>query len=189
MQEPGLLFAFRRIDAEDRGCHLRLESDCLGVLAVIVLTRVSSDLVHPGAERGSWTVGLPVFQNAEEDVLDEVFAGGAISGKPAVEIEERKLIAVKQYPQHFADTFSYLQHKLFVWKRIGHCAVRVRPMESRCPGESGLRCCHGLLVRVPSELPFLSHMKTDHGGKGYSGCHGRCVPGEGVSIGCDRKFH
>jgi hypothetical protein len=31
-----------------------------------------------------------------------------------------------------------------------------------------VRCGHGLLFSSPADLPPLSKMKTDHGGKGYS---------------------
>jgi hypothetical protein len=88
------------------------------------------DLVHPRPEGRARTIAVAVLQDPEEDVLHQVFTGRAITGKPRVEVEERRLIAIEQHGKHFAHTFPNLQHQIFVWKRIGHCAMRLR--------------CHGL---------------------------------------------
>src|ERR1700738_4689108 len=127
------------------------------MFAVVILPGVSCDLVHPGAEWSTGTIALRVFQDAEENILHEVFTRRPIAGEPAIEIKERILVAVEQHRQHFSDAFAYLQHKLFVWKRIRHCAMRLG--------------APGLPFSSPAETSFLSKMKTEHRGKGYSeGC-------------------
>src|SRR6185437_4520591 len=81
---------------------------------------IASNLVHPGAEGGSRTVGLPIFQNSEEDVLYQVFTHGALACQLIKEIEQSHVIPFKQRTQHFAHTTAHLRHQLLIGHRLGH---------------------------------------------------------------------
>jgi hypothetical protein len=63
----------------------------------VIETGVASDLVHPGTEGSARPIGLAVSEDAQEDVLDEIFAGGAVLGHFGVEVEQRGLVAVEQH--------------------------------------------------------------------------------------------
>src|SRR5207248_3364678 len=68
------LVLLRGISRNDRRKHLRLEGSLTGKLPKMIDARVAGNLVNPGAEGRSGAVTLAVFQNAKEDLLDEVFA-------------------------------------------------------------------------------------------------------------------
>src|SRR5215470_3878906 len=142
------------------------------MFAVVILSRIARDLVHPCPKRSAGTVRLPVLEDPEEDVLYQVLARASIAGETAIEVEQRTLVAVEQHAQHLSDSLAYLQHEIFVWKRIGHCAMRgslggAGSDEACVSGYSDLRRCHVWLFSSPAEHPSLSQMKTEHGGKGY----------------------
>src|SRR5215469_17141101 len=172
MQELRLLLRIGRVGIDNRRRNLRLIRQRLRMFAVVILPRVARDLVHPCAKRSAGFVCLAVLENAKEDVLHQVFARGSIAGEPAIKVEQRNLVAIEQHAEHLSDTFPHLQHEVFVWKRIGHCAMRVSSSSAGSnnvglTGYSDLRRCHGWLFSSPAEHPSLSQMKTEHGGKGY----------------------
>src|SRR5690349_6912483 len=74
-------------------CCLVLLEAIVTVLAQIVRPGVSRDPIYPRDEAVRLLVRLPVFQNADKYVVDEVFAGHAISGETAEEVVERLAIS------------------------------------------------------------------------------------------------
>ena len=57
---------------------------------------VAGDLVHPDGELVLAVVGGPVLEDADEDVLDEVLAGGPVPGQAEEEVEEGDVVALEE---------------------------------------------------------------------------------------------
>jgi len=60
---------------------------------------VDDDPEEPCLETAAVAVGRPVFQDADEDVLDEVIGRGPVAGHPTQEIEQRDVIALEEEAQ------------------------------------------------------------------------------------------
>src|SRR6266513_446608 len=97
VQQFGFLLLLRRIRGKNGGQHFGLESGLPGKLTEMIDARVACNLVDPSAERGAGAVALAVFQDAEEYLLDKVFAQRPVARQLRIEIEERRLVAIKQH--------------------------------------------------------------------------------------------
>src|SRR5579884_97081 len=87
VQQRRLLLALGRVVRHHRRQHLRLEFERFRMFANVIEPGVARDLIHPRTERSARLVALTVFENAKEDVLHQVLAHSAITGKAAVEVE------------------------------------------------------------------------------------------------------
>src|SRR5437588_62647 len=97
LQEFDFLAFLGGIGRENRRKHFGLKSFFPRKLAEVVDAGVARNLVHPSAKRRSRAVTLAVFQDAKENLLDEVLAQCSVACQLRIEVEERGLVAVKQH--------------------------------------------------------------------------------------------
>jgi hypothetical protein len=60
---------------------------------------VAGDAEDPGLEAALVSKGRAVFQDADEDVLDEVLGGGAVAGHAGEEVEKGAVVALEEDPE------------------------------------------------------------------------------------------
>ena len=84
------------------------------VLTKIVRAGVSRDLIHPRDEAVGFLIGISIFQNPNEYVMNEVLAGNAISGEAAEEIVEGIAVPLIQNLQLVEIAFPDGYHKGFI---------------------------------------------------------------------------
>jgi hypothetical protein len=86
-----------------------------------VVTGIARDLMEPGDQRRLDAVGMPVLQNAEEDVLDEIFGRRPVVQHPREEAEQRPVMAFEEDAQAIQIAIPDGKHQRFVadhfWKR------------------------------------------------------------------------
>src|SRR5437016_10273537 len=97
LQQFDFLLLLRGIRGKNRGQHFRLESGLRRKLAKVIDARVLRNLVYPIAEKGARAVALAVCKDMEVYFLDKVFAQRAVARQLRIEIEERRLVAIKQH--------------------------------------------------------------------------------------------
>jgi len=114
LQQFDFLLLLRGIHGKNRGQHFRLKRGLRRKLAKVIDARVARNLVDPSAERGARSVALAVFQDTEEYLLDKVFAQSPVARQLRIEIEERRLVAIKQHAQRFARAIAHLEHQILI---------------------------------------------------------------------------
>src|SRR5207237_3253662 len=77
---------------ENRRKHFGLKSRFARKLAEVVDAGVARNLIDPSAKRRSRAVTLAVFQDAKENLLDEVFAQCSVACQLRIEVEQRGLV-------------------------------------------------------------------------------------------------
>src|SRR5215472_7581822 len=92
LQQFDFLLFLGGIPGSNRREHLWLKGPLTRKLPKMVNAGVACDLVNPGAKRRHGAVTLPVFEDAKEDLLDQVFAQGPVAGQLGVEIEKWRLV-------------------------------------------------------------------------------------------------
>ncbi|MNC95291.1 hypothetical protein D3C83_123750 [compost metagenome] len=75
---------------------------------------VSRDLIHPGDEAVLGAECFLVFQNAQEDLLHQIFASRAGPVHPAKEVEEADVISLKENCHTDEIAVSNRKHERFV---------------------------------------------------------------------------
>jgi hypothetical protein len=58
--------------------------------------RIACNLEHPRIEATVFTKTLPIFQNSEEHILNQVLRNAPIASKPAKEAEQSLVMPVKE---------------------------------------------------------------------------------------------
>lgn len=99
---------------------------------------------EPGGEFALVAVGVPVFEDALEDDLDDVFGGINGAGEPGEETEERTVVPLEKIAEAGELAGAYLEHQVVVAGivhgfREHNCSVLGRGSE----GDLGRREGHG----------------------------------------------
>src|SRR2546421_6483144 len=75
---------------------------------------VSGDLIHPGREPVSGLERMAVFQHAQKNVVNQIFAGLSIAGEADKEAKERCAMAVIEDAQLFHFAVPNPQHQQLI---------------------------------------------------------------------------
>src|SRR5262249_26470535 len=85
-----------------------------GMFSEEIRSCIPGDLEHPCVEPAVVTKTLPVFQNSNEHLLNEVFGDCAVSGESAKEAEQRLVMPVKKDTKLSHVSLAHCKHQSFV---------------------------------------------------------------------------
>jgi hypothetical protein len=80
----------------------------------VVGGNLAGKMVDPGGELALVAVGVPVFQDAVENELHEILAGGALAGESHEETIERPVIALEQVAQPLDLAGAHGEHEFVI---------------------------------------------------------------------------
>src|SRR5262249_13433987 len=98
-----------------KAVNVTLFNKCFTLKAAVVIEPcVANDVEYPGFEPALVTEELPVFQNPEEDLLNQIVRDMETPCHSNEVIEKRSLMPVKQYTKHSYISVTHDQHKTLV---------------------------------------------------------------------------
>ncbi len=82
---------------------------------------IPGDPVEPDIEFILALVGSAVFQDTNEDILDEVFTDASVAGEPEKKVIKHHMIPLKKNSQFFNVSIPDLHHQIVVRRFIHGC--------------------------------------------------------------------
>jgi hypothetical protein len=97
--------------------ELFIQGEISLLFSQMIDVNVSCDLEEPDIEPAVALEAAPVFEDAHEDLLDEVFAHGPVSGQAEKEIKKHGLVPFEEDGQSFDPAVPNFGHQFTVCRR------------------------------------------------------------------------
>src|SRR5215475_3458492 len=110
-----------------------LRQGCFGLMfSVVIESRIAGDVKHPCFESAVTAKRAAVFENAKEDVLNQILCYASAGGHSRKVVKERAMVSVEQESEFGKLAVSHGLHEVFVG--FGHSVCKNFRLLRRLPG-------------------------------------------------------